>query len=102
MTDPTPTATGLYTTRDPAKVYPPCVLIGLPDITAVTLDHVQAAIPVHLVAAGPGKPAGDQLLYHVITVLGAVGETAATPTVLNIDSGEYHAYLITARVNITS
>lgn len=95
------TATGLKVTRDPAKVYPPCVYLGLPDVTAGTLPAIAVQLPVYLVAGGSGKQAGDQLLDNLLALLDATEQTTASASVLNVDGTDFHAYLITARLHIT-
>jgi len=94
--------TGLPVTRDPDLVHPPCLLMGLPQIDAVTLTAVTVQLPVWLVAAGAGKPAGDQLLAHITTVLTQPEMSkTAQDTTITVAGVEFHAYACTARLQIS-
>ena len=95
------TACSLPATRDPAKVYPPCLFVGLPDTTGGTLPTIAVDLPVFLVAAGAGKPAGDQLLGYLPTVLAALKAKAATAETLTLDGVDYHAYRIQTPLYVT-
>jgi hypothetical protein len=96
------TAVSLPATRDPDLVLPPCILVGLPEITAVTLTAVTCTVPVWLVAAGTGKPAGDQLLTSILTLLNQPDMVhAASDTTITVAGVDFHAYACTARLQIT-
>lgn len=95
------TLTGLPATRDPAEVYPPCIYVGLPDTAAQTLPSVLLEVPLWLVAAGSGKPAGDQLLTHLTDVLTAAQVKNATADVLTLGGTDFHAYRIIVPLTVT-
>jgi hypothetical protein len=95
-------ATSIPATRDPDLVHPPCLFVGLPEILSATLTAVTVQVPVWLVADGVGKPAGDQLLDHVLTVVGQPDFVkAASDTTLTVAGTEFHAYACTARLQIS-
>lgn len=95
-------ATSLTCTRDPDLVHPPCLLVGLPEILSATLTGVTVQVPVWLVADGVGKPAGDQLLNAILTVVGHPDFVkAATDTTITVAGVEFHAYACTARLQFS-
>lgn len=96
------TATGLTVTADPDKVKPPCLYVGLPDFTKVTLTATTLEIPVYLVAPGAGLQARDYFLTELPDVLTALSRRVATPEVLTIGKVDYHAYRITTPLHITA
>lgn len=95
------TATDLHATRDPAKVAPPCLLVGLPEITGTTLSTFTAEVPVSLIAGGKGKPAGDKLLELLPVVLAVLNVKTATPEPIEVGGQTLDSYKITAPVHIT-
>lgn len=95
------TATSMTVTRDPDLIHPPCVFLGIPDISAITLDGVTIEQPVWLVAANSGKPAADSLVDNIATLLAAIDSKTATDTTLTVGGIEYHTYSTTARLHIT-
>ncbi len=95
------TATGLPATSDPDHVNPPCLFVGLPELTKVTLSAVSLEVPVWLVAPGAGKQARDILLTELPDVLIALKRKTAIPDTLSIGGVEFHAYRITTPLHIT-
>jgi hypothetical protein len=89
---------GLPVTRDPARVYPPCIYMELPESVSGTLPSLTLDVPVYIVAAGEGKQAGDQLLDNITAFIEATKVKQLTPETLSISQTDYHAYKATVRV----
>ena len=93
----------LPATRDPAKVTPPCVVVGLPTIVGRTMGAVILDVPVSLVAAGTGDLiAGDYLLEHVQAFLDAIGAKVATPQPFTSSDVNYPSMKSTATLTVRS
>lgn len=73
-------AEGFAVTDDPRNVTPPCVLVTLPNpLTATGACHIEAVLPVTVIAPGPGNAdAGTWLLDTVETLMTALDATTAT------------------------
>jgi hypothetical protein len=95
------TAVGITATREPAAVNPPCLFVGLPATAALSLSAFVLELPVWLVAAGAGKQAGDQLLTYLEDTITALEVKTADADSLILDGVEFHAYRLTARINVT-
>jgi hypothetical protein len=95
------TATGIPVTRDPSTVNPPCILVGMPSATRVTIGEIVALdVPVSLVAPAPGdKTNVDWLLDHLVAFTGAI--TPTQPVVATTDVGDFPAYTTTVQLHVT-
>jgi len=96
------TATGITVTRDPSTVNPPCIVVGMPSATRVTIgEDVALDLPVSLLAPSPGDKANvDWLLDHL------VGFVAALSPSQTVDAGTYApgdfpAYTTTVQLHVT-
>jgi hypothetical protein len=95
------TATGFTATRDPGAVVPPCVHVGMPEITGMTLGAYTVAVPVWLITDGPGDlVAGDWLLTNIPTLLDATASASAEPVAFDGNGIDYPAMKITATLTI--
>lgn len=93
----------LPATRDPSKVTPPCVFVGLPTIVGRTMGAVILDVPVSLVAAGTGDVlAGNYLLEHVQAFLDAAGAKVATPQPFTSTDVNYPSMKSTATITVRS
>lgn len=96
---------GVNATRDPAEFQPPGGIVAAPTITgAATMATIGLLVPVWIVSDQPGGLAGaDWLLEAVSAVLPALA-AAAEPTLWHspINPSGLPAYLITARVNVST
>ena len=97
---------GVVCTRDPGEFQPPGAIVSAPTITgAATLQSIGITVPVSVVSDREPGPAGlEWMLEAVSALLPAFGETAAEPTVWisPINPAGLPAYLITARVNVST
>jgi len=93
------TATGIPATRDPGAVFPPCVYVGSPTATLVTVGDVIALnIPVWLVGPSPGNKANLDTMLDLLPTFygyGTPDPIEARPETLSIDSGDFPAYAVT-------
>lgn len=97
---------GVDCTRDAGDFQPPGAIVGPPTITgAATMSSIGLTVPVYIVSDRPAESAGlEWMLEAVALLLPAFGETAAEPTlwVGPINPAGLPAYLITARVNVST
>ena len=96
---------GVAATRDPGDFQPPGAIIGPPTITgAATMQSIGMTVPVYVVADVTGSAGLDWMLGCVAALLPVFGETAAEPTswISPINPVGLPAYLITARVNVST
>jgi len=89
-------------TRDPAKVRPPCIHIGLPTMVGSTLSGSLASdVPVYAVGTAPGdQPGMDPILDMLHRLMRSLGAKEAAPVTLQIsEEVTYPAYRATARIH---
>lgn len=91
-------ATGIRTTRDPALVTPPCILLEAPPATSGNLTGLHLEVPVVLLGPGDAKQATDWCLDHLKAVLDATGQTQADPGAYTLGGDTYIAYRITVPI----
>jgi len=100
------TAAGIPASRDPGEFQPPGAIVSAPTITgAATLQSIGITVPIYVVSDQPGGAAAlEWLLETVSALLPTFGETAAEPTtwISPINPAGLPAYLITARVNVST
>jgi len=95
------TDVGLFATRDPDLVLPPCLFVSKPEVTTVTATgEVILDLPVYMVAEFSGKQALDGALDALPRVLAACGQGVAAPAPLTVGETPYTAYLMTVPVRI--
>jgi hypothetical protein len=95
------TDVGLWATRDPDQVLPPCLYVTTPEITTVTAGgQIVLDLPVYLVAEFTGKQALDYILDALPRVLEACGQGVAALAPLTVADTPYTAYLLTVPVRI--
>lgn len=74
------TSTGMDVTRDPDRIFPPCLFVDIPTVTGRTMGAVTLEVNVHLIMPGPGNQvAADALCDRIELVLDACGANTATP-----------------------
>lgn len=95
------TATGFRVTRDPDEIFPPCLYVEPPDITAATMPSISCEVAVYVIADGTGKARTDAQLDMLPAVLDACGSRIATVTPLTIGGQDFHPYRVTAQIRIT-
>lgn len=97
---------GVACTRDPGDFQPPGAIVSAPTITgAATMQSIGMTVPVFIVHDQATSAGGlEWLLEAVAAILPVFGETAAEPTLWNspINPAGLPAYLITARVNVST
>jgi len=89
-------------TRDPGRVLPPCIHVGLPTAVGSTLaGALSMEVPVYLVGTAPGDQAGmDPVLDMLHPMIKALGVREAAPVTLQIsEEVTYPAYRATARIH---
>lgn len=82
--------------RDPAKLVPPCLFLGVPTVESRSLGGFNIELPVSLVAPAPGSLTNiTWLTDHIEEILDACGTGEATPTVVRYsDDVEFPAYTL--------
>lgn len=87
--------TSIITTTDIGQVIPPCIFIGNPTITGMTMSAANLEIPVYLVAPGIGDSIATKWLFTNLPLLmEALGQNTADPTPLEIGGLQYPTYRI--------
>ena len=95
------TDVGMFATRDPALILPPCLFVTVPEITRATAaGEIILELPVWIVGEFTGKQALDQVLDAVPRVLDACGQGLAALSSLTIGDTPYTAYMLTVPVRI--
>jgi hypothetical protein len=94
--------TGITVTRDPDKVIPPCIYVGMPDgIQATIGEQIALDVPVTLVAPAPsGKASGDWLLDNILTFLDAL-DRPGQATVQTLPGTDFPSYQTFVRLHFT-
>ena len=97
------TATGLTVTRDPSTVNPPCVLVGMPSATRITVgEQVALDVPVSLLAPAPGDKVNvDWLLDHLVGFTAALDLSELTAEAGTYAPGDFPAYTTTVQLHVT-
>lgn len=94
------TAVGIPATRDPDKIFPPCLFVDLPPVTAATLPAITLDVPVWLVGSGTGKSASDAVLGLLPATLGYCHSKSANPAMLTVGGQDFHGYQTTAQLRL--
>jgi hypothetical protein len=92
--------TGYRVTRDADSIFPPCVYVDEPEITAATMPSIAVALPVYVIGEGTGKARLDETLTMLPAVMAACHTHAASPATLTIGGQDFTAYRLTVPVRI--
>jgi hypothetical protein len=94
------TATGLRVTRDPDAVFPPCLYVEPPEITAATMPSLNCEVSVYVIGEGTGKARTDAQLDMLPAVLEATGTRVATLTPITVGGQDFTPYRLTVPIRI--
>lgn len=95
------TATGFRVTRDPDMVFPPCLYVEPPEITAATMPSISCEVAVYVIADGMGKARTDAQLDMLPAVMDHVGSRVATLTPITVGGQDFTPYRVTVPIRIT-
>ena len=105
-TDALAGVTGIEATRDPAAVFPPCLFVGAPVATRVTIGGgVTLSVPVWLVGPAPGSKANLDVLLDLLPTFyayaGPPPDAEMRAEMLTVDGGEFPSYAALFTLPIT-